>query len=104
MTSVTSWKMYYNSIIEEEELETEYNVDVVDDYTGEVYREGVSEAAARDYINESAWIRRVVSETTDESPESTPDDPLTVRTIWVETTTEAEEQRKREATEEFWGY
>jgi len=96
--------MYYNSIVEEENMTTDYNVDVVDDYTGEVYREGVSEAAAKEYIAENEWIRKVVSETTENIPGSSIDDPVTIRTFWVETTTEEEEQRKREATQEFWGY
>ena len=85
-------------------MEVQYNIDVVDDYTGEVYREGVSEAAAIAYINESEWIRKVVNETQEDVPGSSIDDPVTIRTFWVETTTAAEEQKKREATREFWGY
>lgn len=85
-------------------MEVQYNVDVVDDYTGEVYREGVSEAAAVEYINENEWIRRMVKETLEDIPGSSIDDPIVIRTFWVETTTAAEEQKKREATREFWGY
>lgn len=85
-------------------MEVQYNVDVVDDYTGEVYREGVSEASALAYINESEWIREVVKETKEDVPGSSIDDPIIIRTFWVETTTAAEEQKKREATREFWGY
>ncbi len=85
-------------------MEVQYNVDIVDDYTGEVYREGVSEASALVYINESEWIRKVVKETKEDVPGSSIDDPIIIRTFWVETTTAAEEQKKREATREFWGY
>jgi len=85
-------------------VEVQYNVDIVDDYTGEVYREGVSEASALVYINESEWIRKVVKETKEDVPGSSIDDPIIIRTFWVETTTAAEEQKKREATREFWGY
>jgi len=85
-------------------VEVQYNVDIVDDYTGEVYREGVSEASALAYINESEWIREVVKETKEDVPGSSIDDPIIIRTFWVETTTAAEEQKKREATREFWGY
>ena len=85
-------------------MEVQYNVDVVDDYTGEVYREGVSAASATAYINESEWIRGVVKETQERIPGSSIDDPIVIRTFWVETTTAAEEQKKREATREFWGY
>ena len=85
-------------------MEVQYNVDIVDDYTGEVYREGVSAAAAIDYINESEWIRSMVKETEEDVPGSSIDDPIIIRTFWVETTTAAEEQKKREATREFWGY
>lgn len=85
-------------------MEVQYNIDIVDDYTGEVYREGVSESAALAYINESEWIRGVVNETQEDIPGSSIDDPVSIRTFWVETTTAAEEQKKREATREFWGY
>ena len=85
-------------------MEVQYNVDIVDDYTGEVYREGVSEAAALEYIRESEWIRSMVKETEEDVPGSSIDDPIIIRTFWVETTTAAEEQKKREATREFWGY
>ena len=104
MASVTPEKAYYNRVVREENMTTDYNIDIVDDYTGEVYREGVSEAAAKEYIENSEWIRKVVSETTEDIPGSSIDDPVTIRTIWVETTTEEEEQRRREATQEFWGY
>lgn len=82
----------------------DYNFDIVDDYTGEVYREGISEATAREYIAQNEWIRSIVDETTEQVPGSSIDDPVTVHTIWVATTTEDEERRKREATQEFWGY
>ena len=85
-------------------MEVQYNIDVVDDYTGEVYREGVSAEAALAYINESEWIRSWRSDTQEDVPGSSIDDPVTIRTFWVETTTAAEEQKKREATREFWGY
>ena len=85
-------------------MEVQYNVDIVDDYTGEIYREGVSEAAALEYIRESEWIRSMVKETEEDVPGSSIDDPIIIRTFWVETTTAAEEQKKREATREFWGY
>ena len=85
-------------------MEVQYNIDIVDDYTGEVYREGVSRASAMEYIKENDWIRGIVTESEEELPGSSIDDPITILTIRVQTTTEEEEQRKMEKTREFWGY
>ncbi len=85
-------------------MEVQYNVDVVDDYTGEVYREGVSEESARAYIGDSEWISAFVKETSEDIPGSSIDEPITIRTFWVKTTDEEAEQKKRARTREFWGY
>ena len=85
-------------------MEVQYNIDVVDDYTGEVYREGASESAAREYINSHDGLMVMIGETKEAITSSSKDDAIVIRTFWVQTTDENVEQKKREATREFWGY
>jgi len=84
-------------------VEVQYNVDVVDDYTGEIYREGVAYTSALNFI-ESHDDMSIVNETVEDIPASSIDDAIAIRTVWVKTTDASAEESKREKTREFWGY
>lgn len=87
------------------ENQTDYNVDVVDHATGEIYAEALELTAAHEMIESEGW-RHV--NTTDEE---LPDDgcggggPITAYTLWVDTGIDlASEEEMRRRSAAWWGY
>ena len=85
--------------------QTDYNVDVVDHATGEIYAEALEHKAARKMIESEGW--EITSEGTDEIP----DDgcggggPIIAHTLWVDTGIDlASEEEMRRRSAAWWGY
>ena len=84
----------------------DYNVDIVDHATGEVYSESLPRKAAIDKITREGWV--ITSEGTDEIPGDGcggGDGPFIIHTLWVDTginLASEEEMRRRAAA--WWQY
>ena len=89
------------------ENQTDYNVDIVDHATGEIYAESLQHAAAQERISDKGW--ELVSETTEELTGDNLDGggerPFILRTLWVNTGIDlASEEEMRRRAAAWWGY
>jgi len=64
----------------------DYNIDIVDWSTGQVFRSGVSPESARTWIEGHDW--KLVEEQTDVYPDGDIDDPIEIITYYIEPNSE----------------
>lgn len=84
-------------------MEADFNVDIVDNATGEVYSEGQLLAAAHIKIAREGW--KHVETTSENIPGGDIDDPVTIYTLWVDTGIDlASEEEMRKRTAAWWDY
>ena len=88
------------------ENQTDYNVDIVDHATGEVYAESLQRKAAHKMIEREGW--KITSAGTDEIPGDGcggGEGPFVMHTLWVDTGIDlASEEEMRRRAAAWWGY
>ena len=85
----------------------DFNVDIVDHATGEIYAESLQHTAAQDRIADEGWV--LVSETTEELTGDNLDRggerPFILRTMWVNSGIDlASEEEMRRRAAAWWKY
>ena len=86
-------------------MEAEFNVDIVDNDTGEVYAEGLLLAAAHIKIAKNGWEH--VKTTSEEIPGDGcggGEGPFILYTLWVENPEEAAYAKSLEGAQLWWKY
>lgn len=87
-------------------MEDDFNVDIVDNATGEIYSEGLQMRAAKLKADREGWI--IVSVGTEEIPGDGcggGEGPFTLRSLYVDTGIDlASEEEMRKRTAAWWQY
>ena len=88
------------------ENQSDYNVDIIDHATGEIYAESLQRAAAHKMIEREGW--KITSKGTDEIPGDGcggGEGPFVMHTLWVDTGIDlASEEETRRRAAAWWGY